>query len=52
LKDAERRGITGGQTYDAIIAVSALKAGAETLLTWNTRNFVPFRDELEVLTPR
>jgi predicted nucleic acid-binding protein len=52
LNDAERRGITGGQTYDALIAVSARKAGAQTLLTWNLRNFVPFQNELEVLTPR
>ena len=37
--------------YDVIIAASALKAGASTLLTWNTRHFNKFRDRLSVLAP-
>jgi predicted nucleic acid-binding protein len=52
LKDTEERGVTGGQTYDALIAVSALKARVETLLTWNAKNFAAFSDKLDVVTPR
>jgi predicted nucleic acid-binding protein len=32
-------GITGGTIYDALIAQCALKAGAETLYTWNARQW-------------
>ena len=52
LKVAEERGVTGGRTYDALIAFAALKARVQTLITWNVKNFAPFRDEIEVLTPR
>jgi hypothetical protein len=31
-------GITGGAIYDALLPRSALKAGAEMLLTWNLRD--------------
>ena len=44
--------VTGGQTYDALIASIALKAGAATLLTWNVRHFSAFSDRIAVLTPR
>ncbi len=52
LKVAEERGVAGGRTYDALIAFSALKASVETLVTWNVKNFGPFRGEIEVVTPR
>jgi predicted nucleic acid-binding protein len=52
LKVAQERGVTGGRTYDALIAFAALKAKVQTLLTWNVKNFAPFGDELEVTTPR
>ncbi len=52
LKEAEKRGITGGQTYDALIAAAAMKAKAGALITWNGKNFVAFRNELEIVTPR
>ncbi len=51
VTEAERRGLIGGQTYDVLIAMAALKGGASTLVTWNLRNFLPFRDELEVVAP-
>ena len=44
-------GVIGGQTYDALIASMALKAGASTLLTWNVRDFFAFSDRIAVLTP-
>jgi predicted nucleic acid-binding protein len=31
--------VTGGTTYDALIARCALKVGARTLYTWNRRHF-------------
>jgi predicted nucleic acid-binding protein len=32
-------GIIGGGVYDAVLGSCALKAGAETLYTWNVRHF-------------
>jgi predicted nucleic acid-binding protein len=52
LKAAQDRGVIGGRTYDALIAFAALKAGVRTLVTWNVKNFAPFREEIEVVTPR
>ncbi len=39
LEGAAADGITGGTTYDALIARCALKADAQTLYTWNTKHF-------------
>lgn len=39
LEGAPADGITGGTTYDALIARCALKADAQTLYTWNTKHF-------------
>lgn len=39
LRRAGRDGISGGRTYDAVIAECALKARAATLLTFNSRHF-------------
>lgn len=33
------RGFWGGRVYDTLIAMVAFEAGAEVLLTWNTRHF-------------
>jgi predicted nucleic acid-binding protein len=52
LKAAEERGISGGRTYDALIAFAALKAEVGTLVTWNVKNFAPLRSEIEVMEPR
>ncbi len=51
VRIAERLGVTGGQTYDALIARSALKAGASTILTWNVRHFAPFAGQIAVESP-
>lgn len=40
LRRARRRGVSGGGTYDLLIATCALKAGAVTIITWNARHFV------------
>ena len=51
VRAAERLGVTGGQTYDALIARSALKAGASTILTWNVRRFASFAGRIAVESP-
>ena len=32
-------GMVGGAMYDGLLALRALKAGAETICTWNLRHF-------------
>jgi predicted nucleic acid-binding protein len=39
LEDAAAAGISGGTTYDAIIAGCALKVKAQTVYTWNVKHF-------------
>jgi len=44
--------ISGGQTYDAVIAACARKAGVHALLTFNEKHFAPFAgDDLEIIVP-
>ena len=38
--------------YDALIAQAALKVHAETILTWNVRDFSLFAAEIQVEAPR
>lgn len=52
LRRGPTRGAVGGRTYDLLLAMAALKAKASTLLTWNVSHFEPFRDEIEVITPK
>ena len=39
IADAAASGVVGGLTYDALLARCALKAKAETILTWNAGHF-------------
>jgi predicted nucleic acid-binding protein len=39
LEDAAVNAVTGGATYDAIIALCALKSKAQTIYTWNVKHF-------------
>ena len=39
IEDAAARGTVGGAVYDALLAQCALKAGAETIFTWNVNHF-------------
>ncbi len=48
LESAASAGLTGGSTYDAIIAHCALKAKAQNLYTWNVRHFKRFGGQLPV----
>ena len=36
----------GGAIYDAILAGCALKAGVQTIYTWNTRHYNQFGSEV------
>ena len=51
LHEAERRTVTGGQMYDVLIAVAALKARASTIVTWNVRHYAAFAPAIAVMTP-
>lgn len=51
LRQAQRRGVIGGRTYDMLIAACALKAGASTIITWNVRHFAPMGREIAIELP-
>ena len=51
LRRAERRGVTGGQTYDMLIAACALKADASTIITWNLRHYAAAALEIGIEAP-
>jgi predicted nucleic acid-binding protein len=45
--------IGGGRTYDAVIAACGRAAGAEVLLTFNERHFLPFAGQgMAIRVPR
>jgi predicted nucleic acid-binding protein len=39
LEASASLGIVGGSIYDAMLAYCAIKAGAETIYSWNTRHY-------------
>ncbi len=51
LHRAQRLGVIGGRTYDLLIAECALKAGAQTIVTWNVRHFVVAMPDIGVVAP-
>jgi len=52
VRQAPGDGITGGRTYDAVIAACALKGKATTLLTLNEQHFAQFAAAgLEIVVP-
>ena len=52
LRRAPRESITGGRTYDAVIAECALRARAAALLTFNVGHFAEFAARgLEIVVP-
>ena len=51
IREAAGLGVSGGRTYDALIAQAAIKAGAETILTWNVRDFEAFESRIQIETP-
>ena len=51
LHEAQRRTLIGGQMYDVLIAVAALKAEASTIITWNVRHYEAFAPSIAVQAP-
>ena len=52
VRQAPAEGISGGRTYDAVIAACALRGKATTLLTLNEQHFVQFAAAgLEIVVP-
>lgn len=51
LSEAVRLGAVGGRTYDTLIARAALKARAESILTWNVSDFAAFAPRIRVDAP-
>jgi hypothetical protein len=51
LKRLAEVGIGGGRVYDAVIAESAVRAGASALLTFNARHYEPAPDGVEIVVP-
>ena len=51
LREAHRRGATGGRTYDVLVAECARKGGAATIVTWNARDFALAARGIGVETP-
>jgi predicted nucleic acid-binding protein len=39
LEDAAAAGVSGGTTYDALIARCAMKVDSQTIYTWNVKHF-------------
>lgn len=52
LRALATAGIAGGRTYDALIAESARRARATTLLTFNPRHFEPPPASVAIVVPR
>lgn len=46
LEDTAKRKLAGGAIYDALLGHCALKAEAETLYTWNTKDFLRLPDSI------
>jgi predicted nucleic acid-binding protein len=49
IRRIARMGIVGGAVYDGLVAVCALKAGANHLYTWNARHFSLLGEEVQKL---
>jgi predicted nucleic acid-binding protein len=50
LRERDAR-TAGGRVYDAAIAIAAIKADAQRLLTFNPRHFEAFADRIEIVVP-
>lgn len=51
LRQAPKNGIAGGQTYDAVIAMCAIKAKASALLTFNLNDFLFAAKQIDIVVP-
>jgi len=51
LREASQARVTGGRIHDMLIAAVSVAAGADVLLTFNTRDFVELGFDLDVGEP-
>lgn len=51
LCQAPKNGVAGGQTYDAVIAMCAIKAKASKLLTFNPSDFLFAARQIDIIVP-
>jgi predicted nucleic acid-binding protein len=51
LRQAPKNGVAGGQTYDAVIAMCAVKARASALLTFNPSDFLFAAQQIDIIVP-
>ena len=51
LRQAPKNGIAGGQTYDAVIAMCAIKTKASALLTFNPSDFLFAAKQIDIIVP-
>jgi predicted nucleic acid-binding protein len=51
LRRLAKAGVSGGRTYDAVIAECAVRAGARALLTFNARHFEAAPKDLAIIVP-
>ena len=51
LRQAPKNGVAGGQTYDAVIAMCAIKAKASALLTFNPSDFLFAAKQIDIIVP-
>jgi predicted nucleic acid-binding protein len=53
LQQAATDRVAGGRIYDAVIAACAMSGGADTLLTFNERDFLPFASQsMAIIVPQ
>jgi predicted nucleic acid-binding protein len=52
LRALRDTGVGGGNTYDAVTAACARKAGVDVILTWNVADFEKVAPDIEVTSPR
>lgn len=51
LRRLAEAGVSGGRSYDAVIAECAARAGASALLTFNPRHFEPAPKDVTIVVP-
>ncbi|MBM3763438.1 MAG: type II toxin-antitoxin system VapC family toxin [Acidobacteria bacterium] len=46
IQRAASQGVSGGTSYDSLIATCALQSGAQRIYTWNSRHFEQFGQDV------
>ena len=51
LRQAPKNGVAGGQTYDAVVAMCAIKAKVFSLFTFNPGDFLFAAKQIDIIVP-